>query len=119
MSSFYTNPTPVRPLLLRASANAAGDADASGTASLALECRLRALRMLVVTLLRQLESMESHSAEANDLQVDSLVDEFEAQLIQSALVLTSGHQRRAARILGLKANTLNNKMRRHDLPAQL
>lgn len=71
--------------------------------------------MLAATLLKQLESIESQSGEPRELHVETLVDEFEAQLIQSALTLTRGHQRRAAKILRLKPNTLNNKMRRHEL----
>lgn len=117
MSSIYTSPKavllpPSRPVRHRAPAE---DSHDGGTDSLGLECRVRALRMLAVTLLKQLESMECESAEPSELHVESLVDEFEAQLIQSALTLTRGHQRRAAEILRLKANTLNNKMRRHEL----
>jgi DNA-binding NtrC family response regulator len=118
MSSIHTNLKSVVPPPLASSVSAAFEQDRKN-GSLGLECRVRALRMLAVTLLKQLESMGSLAAEQNDLQVDSLVDEFEAQLIQSALVLTNGHQRRAAKLLGLKANTLNNKMRRHELAAQL
>ena len=117
MSATYTSPKPVVPPLLRPTISAPLEKE-HATGSLGLECRVRALRMLALTLLKQLESMESQTAEGNDLSVDSLVDEFEAQLIQNALVLTSGHQRRAARLLNLKANTLNNKLRRHKLPPQ-
>ena len=117
MSSTHTRLTSVQPPLPPVIEAALEPDRAPG--SLGRECRVRALRMLALTLLKQLESMESQTAESNDLRMESLVDEFEAQLIQSALVLTSGHQRRAARLLGLKANTLNNKMRRHELPTQL
>ncbi len=116
MSSTYTSLTSIQPQLPPAIDAALQQERASG--SLGRECRVRALRMLALTLLKQLESMESQTAEDTDLRMESLVDEFEAELIQSALVLTSGHQRRAARLLGLKANTLNNKMRRHELPTQ-
>lgn len=117
MSAIYTSPEAVvlpPSRLARHRAPAEGSSDGE-TDSLGLACRVRALRMLAVTLLKQLESIESQSAEPGELQVESLVDEFEAQLIQSALTLTRGHQRRAAKILHLKANTLNNKMRRHEL----
>jgi len=116
MSSTYTSLTSVVPSLLGPAIKPPPERT---TGSLGLKCRVRALRMLALTLLKQLESMESQTAEHKDLRVDALVDEFEAHLIQSALILTGGHQRRAARLLGLKANTLNNKLRRHAMPPQM
>jgi len=86
--------------------------------ALGTECRIKALRMLATNLLQQMEAMESSRPETRaTVDAHSLVDEFEAQLIRSALLLTGGHQRRAATILGLKPNTLNNKMRRYELQA--
>ena len=86
--------------------------------ALGTECRIKALRMLATNLLQQMEAMESSQSETRaTINAHSLVDEFEAQLIRSALLLTGGHQRRAATILGLKPNTLNNKMRRYELQA--
>jgi DNA-binding NtrC family response regulator len=82
------------------------------------ECRIKALKMLATNLLQQMEAMESSRPETRTtVNAHSLVDQFEAQLIRSALLLTGGHQRRAATILGLKPNTLNNKMRRYELQA--
>jgi len=86
--------------------------------ALGTECRIKALRMLATNLLQQMEALESSRSETRaTVNAHSLVDEFEAQLIRSALLLTGGHQRRAATILGLKPNTLNNKMRRYELQA--
>src|SRR5436190_20553842 len=117
MSSIYTSAKPVVATPLRPAIHIApaGESPDEATESIGLECRVRALRMLAVTLLKQIESIECQSAEPVELHVESLVDEFEAQLIRSALTLTQGHQRRAARILRLKANTLNNKKSRHEL----
>jgi DNA-binding NtrC family response regulator len=89
-----------------------GEKEAS---SLGVKCRISALRILTTTVLKQMESMESQPEQRFEIDVPSLVREFEAQLIRSVLELTGGHQRRAAKILGLKANTLNNKMRRHEI----
>lgn len=44
-----------------------------------------------------------------------LVDEYERALILKALEETNGHQRRAARALGVLPTTLNEKMRRLNL----
>ena len=85
------------------------------TTTLGVKCRVSALRILTATVLKQMESIESRSEPQFEIDLPSLVREFEAQLIRNVLEMTGGHQRRAARILGLKANTLNNKMRRHDI----
>jgi DNA-binding NtrC family response regulator len=48
--------------------------------------------------------------EARDLK--TLVNEYERQLILSALGATRGHQRRAARCLGISPSSLHEKMKR-------
>ena len=48
--------------------------------------------------------------EGRDLK--SLVNEYERQLILSALGATRGHQRRAARCLGVSPSSLHEKMKR-------
>lgn len=49
-------------------------------------------------------------AEGRDLK--TLVNEYERQLILSALGATRGHQRRAARCLGVSPSSLHEKMKR-------
>ena len=44
-----------------------------------------------------------------------LVEEYERALILKALADSGGHQRRAARALGILPTTLNEKMRRLNL----
>lgn len=44
-----------------------------------------------------------------------LLDEYERALILKALEASGGHQRRAARALGVLPTTLNEKMRRLNL----
>ena len=46
-----------------------------------------------------------------------LVEEYERALILKALADSGGHQRRAARALGVLPTTLNEKMRRLNLRA--
>jgi DNA-binding NtrC family response regulator len=43
------------------------------------------------------------------------VRQFERTLIEKALAVSSGHQRRAARVLGIRPTTLNEKMKRLGL----
>jgi len=52
----------------------------------------------------------SAPAEGRDLK--TLVNEYERQLILSALGATRGHQRRAARCLGISPSSLHEKMKR-------
>jgi len=54
--------------------------------------------------------MTDQRAEARDLK--TLVNEYERQLILSALGATRGHQRRAARCLGISPSSLHEKMKR-------
>ncbi|MCA1637797.1 MAG: sigma-54 dependent transcriptional regulator, partial [Acidobacteria bacterium] len=46
------------------------------------------------------------------------VRRFETDLIRRALDQTSGHQSRAARLLGLNATTLNSKIKTYNIPAR-
>ena len=52
----------------------------------------------------------SPPAEGRDLK--TLVNEYERQLILSALGATRGHQRQAARCLGISPSSLHEKMKR-------
>ena len=54
--------------------------------------------------------MIDQRAEARDLK--TLVNDYERQLILSALGATRGHQRRAARCLGISPSSLHEKMKR-------
>ena len=81
------------------------------------EARLASLKVLALTLLSQVESLEAQ-IEANDvseLNLQQEVHRFEAAIIKSALAKTGGRQRRAARLLGVKVTTLNTKIKRHKL----
>ena len=79
--------------------------------------RVGYLKVLVMSLLREIESLEGTvSDESNeDANLQGEVRRFEAELIRSALVRTGGRQRRAARLLGTKVTTLNTKIKRYKI----
>jgi len=85
------------------------------TDRLAENIRIKLLKVLTLTLLRELEGVgiETSRSEKFDLQTE--VQHFEAELIRSALIMTGGRQRRAAKLLGMKVTTLHSKIRRYGL----
>jgi transcriptional regulator with GAF, ATPase, and Fis domain len=82
-----------------------------------IDARISALKILALSLLRQVETLENQSAVETlpewDLQLE--VRRFEAELIRNALIRTGGRQRRAAHLLGMKVTTLNTKIRRYHI----
>ena len=87
------------------------------TSSTAEEARIASLKILALTLLRQVELLEKQIAVDNvtELNLQKEVHGFEAAIIRSALAKTGGRQRRAARLLGVKVTTLNTKIKRHKI----
>ena len=82
----------------------------------AVDCRLSSLKVLAVTLLNEIEALENSTTdEVSELNLQTEVRRFEAELIRNALVRTGGKQRRAARLLGMKVTTLNTKIRRYKI----
>jgi transcriptional regulator with GAF, ATPase, and Fis domain len=82
----------------------------------AVDCRLSSLKVLAMTLLNQVEALESFADDdVSELNLRTEVQRFEAELIRNALVRTGGKQRRAARLLGMKVTTLNTKIRRYKI----
>lgn len=80
--------------------------------------KIEALKEAAQTLLKEVESLEaslikSGAAPAADLHGE--VQRFESEIIRSALKKTGGHQRRAARLLGVKVSTLNAKIKRYRI----
>jgi transcriptional regulator with GAF, ATPase, and Fis domain len=82
-----------------------------------IDARISALKILALSLLRQVETLENQSVDETlpdwDLQLE--VRRFEAELIRNALIRTGGRQRRAAHLLGMKVTTLNTKIRRYHI----
>lgn len=84
------------------------------------DCQIDSLKVLALTLLREIDALESTTEAVANLSLPVLVQRFEAELIRSALIKTSGRQRRAARLLGMKVTTLHTKIRRYNLdPAEI
>src|ERR1700754_689689 len=80
-----------------------------------LEARINSLKVLALTLLREVESLEEQDDTSGALNLQSEVHRFEAEMIRSALIRTGGRQRRAARLLGMKTTTLNSKIKRYRI----
>jgi len=94
----------------------AGALGAQGEIDLAR--RVESLREAALSLLRQVEQLEQTLAakgagRSADLHTE--VQRFESEIIRDALRRTGGHQRRAARLLGVKVSTLNAKIRRYGI----
>jgi len=51
----------------------------------------------------------------NGIKLDDIVSRFEKNIICQALIITSGNQARAARLLGVRPNTLNYKIKIYNL----
>ncbi len=79
--------------------------------------RITALKKLTLELVREVQSI----GEVKVLDLDSGLDfynevtHFEIDLITRALVLTGGHQARAAKLLNLKGTTLNSKIKLYNI----
>jgi len=82
-----------------------------------LDRRINCLKVLALSLLREIASVEkvgeSEGSDAIDLHAE--VQRFEEELIRSALIQTGGRQRPAARLLGTKITTLNTKIKRYKI----
>jgi transcriptional regulator with GAF, ATPase, and Fis domain len=83
-----------------------------------IEVQLGVLKEVARGLLHQLETLKRGSTSSDQAERRNLHDEvreFEIDLINNALAKTQGHQRKAARLLGLKVTTLNAKMKRYNI----
>ena len=82
-----------------------------------LDNRIETLRELALTLLENLESLQSArpSRAEGSVKLCDEVERFEVDLIRSALDRTGGNQVRAARLLGVKPTTLNAKLKRYKI----
>ena len=81
------------------------------------ESRIEALRLLVLTFLREVDSLKKAVAmrprkKRERVDLEGELEAFEASLIREALIRTNGNQRDAARLLRIKPTTLNAKMKR-------
>ena len=81
------------------------------------DTRISYLKILALSLLREIASAENTSESNGDNTIDlqAEVRRFETELIRSALIQTGGCQRQAARLLGTKVTTLNTKIKRYKI----
>ena len=82
-----------------------------------VQLHIQTIGELIRSLLTQLGLLQ-HESDSDDvicLNFREEVQRFEIKLIQHALTRTHGSQVQAARLLGLKATTLNAKMKRYRL----
>jgi len=82
-----------------------------------LPYRIKALREITLSLLTELESLESLTAPAPErsFRLEDEVKRFEIALIRAALVKTKDNQAQAAVLLGVKHTTLNSKIKRYQI----
>ncbi|HEX8775593.1 MAG TPA: helix-turn-helix domain-containing protein [Pyrinomonadaceae bacterium] len=99
---------------LRSAQGGTGDSQPSDDA---LNNRIEALKTLALNLLRELEALEQSRADDRGakLSLHEEVRRFEEDMIRCALIRTGGRQRRAARMLGMSAATLNAKIKRYGI----
>lgn len=81
--------------------------------------RIEALKKLTRQLLMEVQSLEEARTPyvKSTIRLSEEVQRFEVDLIRCALARTSGNQRRAASLLGIKATTLNSKIKRYNIQA--
>ena len=86
---------------------------------------VRGMRGLILRLLREVDVLEHDELFAEmatlptfqrldveqGIKFDDVVRQFETNLIRQALFVTNGNQARAAKMLGIKPNTLNYKIK--------
>jgi len=97
--------------------SAQGSSSDSQPSDDALNNRIEALKTLALNLLRELEALEQSRADdrGTKLSLHEEVRRFEEDMIRCALIRTGGRQRRAARMLGMSAATLNAKIKRYGI----
>ncbi|MFZ0062203.1 MAG: helix-turn-helix domain-containing protein [Pyrinomonadaceae bacterium] len=78
---------------------------------------LTTVKELTLRLLREVQCISEvrPSSFENGLDFYDEVTRFEIDLIKRALLLTAGHQGRAARLLNLRATTLNSKIKHYGI----
>lgn len=80
--------------------------------------RLDKLQVIALSLVQEIKSLSIVGSKVDVTKGVDFYDEvrrFEVDLIRQALVLTDGHQIRAARLLGLGMTTLNSMIKRYGI----
>ncbi|MEP6903687.1 MAG: hypothetical protein ABJA66_18335 [Actinomycetota bacterium] len=88
------------------------------------ENRVQALKSLTLMLLNELKTLENLNLRKDNFSNDSPislaeeVENFEIEMIRSALIRAKGSQRVAASLLKTKVTTLNVKIKRYGIEPQ-
>jgi DNA-binding NtrC family response regulator len=84
---------------------------------IAMENRLEVLRVLSNSILEEVESLRraKNLGRPGNIDLEYELQHFEVDLIKCALLRTGGNQRQAARLLNVKATTLNAKIKRYNI----
>jgi transcriptional regulator with GAF, ATPase, and Fis domain len=82
-----------------------------------MKLHIEALRELAHAFVKEVEDLgtEAPAPARDNLSFYDEVRRFEINLICRALIRTGGQQKRAARMLGVKATTLNSKIKRYRI----
>lgn len=83
----------------------------------ALDNKLDSLKDLALTLLGEIETLSAPSIEES-IDFYDAIRRFEISLIERALSQTHGSQTRAAQLLKLNVQTLNNKIKQHQIDVE-
>ena len=115
-------------------ASAHDGADSGAQAQPISHVRIAALKELTLALFKEVEALWEHKkkktprdqgpspqkhSRRDTISLQEEVRRFEYALIRCALIRTGGNQRRAARLLGIKATTLNSKIKRYGIHPEL
>lgn len=83
----------------------------------ATNSQLEIIKQLTDKLISEIENISQKQSVIFDekFNLEEQVEEFEANLIRHALLVSNGNQRRAAQMLGANPSTLNNKIKRYGI----
>ena len=81
------------------------------------DSRIEILKQLAEKLVAEVEGMRTKrpATFGQGFKLEVQVEEFEMNLIRHALLISHGHQRRAASLLGINPTTLNHKIKRYKI----
>jgi transcriptional regulator with GAF, ATPase, and Fis domain len=86
----------------------------------ALSCLLERLLTAAESFRHEVERLTSAATEnGNDMNLAVEMRRLETELIVNTLIRTGGNQLRAARLLGVKATTLNAKIKRYRIKLEV
>ena len=86
--------------------------------------QIESIKSITSLLLRKIEALERELPEMamepskKGSNLYDVITSFEKKLIRDALRTTNWSQKRAAQVLGIKATTLNAKMKRYEINAK-